>query len=155
MQMACAFCTLANHGRPIKPHLVKAVVNSDGNKIKLQEPAQMATFIVNEKTARWIVEKALVEVVQEGTGKRAAIEGRQVWGKTGTANIADKSKGGYDEENYVASFIGGCPADEPAMVVLVSLRKPNRSLGKGYAGGAVAAPAAKELIEKTLTYLKL
>jgi cell division protein FtsI (penicillin-binding protein 3) len=155
MQMACAFCTLANHGRPIKPHLVKAVVNSDGNKIKLQEPAQTATFVIKEKTARWIVEKALVEVVQEGTGKKAAIEGRQVWGKTGTANIADKSKGGYDEENYVASFIGGCPADEPAMVVLVSIRKPNRSLGKGYAGGAVAAPAAKEIIEKTLTYLKM
>jgi cell division protein FtsI/penicillin-binding protein 2 len=154
MQMACAFCTLANHGKPIRPHLVKAVVNNAGNKIKMEEPAQTASFIISEKTARWIVEDALVKVVQEGTGKKAAIEGREVWGKTGTANIANKGKG-YDEQNYVASFIGGSPAKEPAVVVLVSIRKPNRSLGKGYAGGAVSAPVAKEILENTLTYLKL
>jgi cell division protein FtsI/penicillin-binding protein 2 len=93
--------------------------------------------------------------VQEGTGKKAAIEGREVWGKTGTANIADKGKGGYDEQNYVASFIGGSPAKEPAVVVLVSIRKPNRGLGKGYTGGAVSAPVAKEILEQTLIYLKL
>ncbi|MBU1260140.1 MAG: penicillin-binding protein 2 [Planctomycetes bacterium] len=155
MQMAGAYCTLANHGRPVKPHLVKAVVNSDGNEVKLQEPPQTAAFVISEKTARWIIEKALVQVVQEGTGRRIAIKDRQVWGKTGTANIADRSKGGYDEKNYVASFIGGCPAKNPAMVILVSIRKPNRSLGKGYTGGSVALPVAKEIIEKTLAYLKL
>ena len=155
MQMACAFCALANHGKPIRPHLVKALVNNAGNKIKMEEPAQTAGYIISEKTARWIVEEALVKVVQEGTGKKAAIEGREVWGKTGTANIANKGKGGYDEQNYVASFIGGSPAKEPAVVVLVSIRKPNRSLGKGYAGGAVSAPVAKEILENTLTYLKL
>ncbi|MBU2458071.1 MAG: hypothetical protein KKE31_05550, partial [Planctomycetes bacterium] len=136
-------------------HLVKAVVNSDGNEVKLQEPPQTAAFVISEKTARWIIEKALVQVVQEGTGRRIAIKDRQVWGKTGTANIADRSKGGYDEKNYVASFIGGCPAKNPAMVILVSIRKPNRSLGKGYTGGSVALPVAKEIIEKTLAYLKL
>jgi cell division protein FtsI/penicillin-binding protein 2 len=155
MQMACAFCTLANHGKPIRPHLVKALVNNAGNKIKMEEPAQTAGYIISEKTARWIIEEALVKVVQEGTGKKAAIEGREVWGKTGTANIANKGKGGYDEQNYVASFIGGSPVKEPAVVVLVSIRKPNRSLGKGYAGGAVSAPVAKEILEQTLTYLKL
>ncbi len=155
MQMACAYSVLANHGRPIKPHLVKAIVNGQGNKVKLQEPLQTASFIVSEKTTRWIVEKALVAVVQEGTGKKAAIEGRQVWGKTGTANIAKTGRGGYDEENYVASFICGSPPEEPAVVVLVSIRKPNRSLSKGYTGGSVAAPAAKEILEKTLNYLKI
>lgn len=155
LQMVSAFCVLANHGRSVRPHLVKAIVSGQGNKIKLQQPPQTAGFIISEKTARWVVEKALVEVVQEGTGKKAAIKERTVWGKTGTANIADKSKGGYDEENYVASFIGGCPADEPAIVVLVSIRKPNRKLGKGYTGGSVAAPVAKEIIEQTMNYLKL
>ncbi|HBG27250.1 MAG: hypothetical protein A2Y10_12545 [Planctomycetes bacterium GWF2_41_51] len=155
LQMVNAFCVLANHGRPSKLHLVKAVVNGKGNKIKLQEPPQTANFIISEKTARWVVEKAMVAVVEEGTGKKAAVDGRVVWGKTGTANIADKSRGGYDEENYVASFIGGCPAEEPKIVVLVSIRKPNRKLGKGYTGGSVAAPAAKEIIEQTMNYLKL
>jgi cell division protein FtsI (penicillin-binding protein 3) len=155
LQMANAFCVLANHGRPVKLHLVKAVVNGKGNRIKLQEPGQTANYIISEKTARWVVEEALVDVVQKGTGKKAAVEGRVVWGKTGTANIADKSRGGYDEKNYVASFIGGCPAKEPSIVVVVSIRKPNRSLGKGYTGGAVAAPVAKEIIEQTMSYLKL
>jgi len=154
LQMINAFCVLANHGRPVKLHLVKAVVNGRGNKITLQEPPQTASYIISEKTAKWIVEKALVDVVTEGTGKKAAIEGRVVWGKTGTANIANKSAGGYDDQNYVASFIGGCPAEEPAIVVLVSIRKPNRRLGLGYTGGSVAAPVAKEIIEQTMSYLE-
>jgi cell division protein FtsI/penicillin-binding protein 2 len=153
LQMASAFCILANHGRPAKLHLVKAVVSGRGNKIKLQASGQTGNYIISEKTARWVVEEALVDVVKQGTGKKAAVEGRTVWGKTGTANIADKGR--YDEQNYVASFIGGCPAKEPAIVVMVSLRKPNRSLGKGYTGGAVAAPVAKEIIEQTMNYLKL
>ncbi|OQA01438.1 MAG: Stage V sporulation protein D [Planctomycetes bacterium ADurb.Bin401] len=115
----------------------------------------MANYIISEKTARWVVEKAMVATVEEGTGKKAAVKERVVWGKTGTANIADRNRGGYDEENYVASFIGGCPAVEPKIVVLVSVRKPNRKLGKGYTGGSVAAPAAKEIIEQTMNYLKL
>ncbi len=155
LQMVNAFCVLANHGRPVRLHLVKAIVNNNGNQIKLQQPSQTANYIISEKTARWVVETAMVEVVEQGTGKKAKVEGRTVWGKTGTANIADKKSGGYDEQNYVASFIGGCPAKEPAIVVLVSIRKPNRSLGKGYTGGAVSAPVAKEIIEQTMNYLKL
>ncbi len=50
---------------------------------------------------------------------------------------------------------GGSPANEPAIVVLVSIRKPNKRLHKGYTGGAVAAPAAKEIIEQTMNYLKI
>ena len=53
----------------------------------------------------------------------------------------------------MSSFVAGAPAKDPAIVVLVSVRKPNRSLGKGYTGGVVAAPVAAKIIEKTLTYL--
>ena len=101
-----------------------------------------------------MVSKAMVDVVKIGTGKNAALENWQVWGKTGTANIAN-ANGTYDEQNYVASFIGGAPVDNPAVVVTVSIRKPNKSLHKGYAGGAVAAPVAAEILDKTLTYLKI
>jgi cell division protein FtsI (penicillin-binding protein 3) len=154
MQMACAFCVLANDGRIIKPHLVKAVVSDAGRKVEITEPAQTSVFVVSSKTAQWMVRKAMTEVVKSGTGKNAALEKWQVWGKTGTANIANPD-GIYDEENYVASFIGGAPVDNPAIVVTVSIRKPNKRLGKGYTGGSVAAPVAKEILEKTLTYLKI
>jgi cell division protein FtsI/penicillin-binding protein 2 len=91
-------------------------------------------------------------VVTEGTGDQAAIEGVEVFGKTGTANIALPT-GGYDTSNYIASFIGGAPADNPKVIILVSIRKPNRALGKGYSGGRVAAPVFKEILQKTLAYL--
>ncbi|MDD5135193.1 MAG: penicillin-binding protein 2, partial [Phycisphaerae bacterium] len=155
MQMACAFCTLANNGKIIKPHLAKAIVSEAGEKIELKEPGRTGGFVISEKTSQWMVRKAMVEVVTDGTGKKAASKRWQVWGKTGTANIAGKNIRGYDEENYVASFIGGAPAQKPAVVVLVSVRKPDKSLGKGYTGGTIAAPVAKEILENTLTYLKI
>ncbi|MGA2916388.1 MAG: penicillin-binding protein 2 [Sedimentisphaerales bacterium] len=154
IQMACAYCTIANGGRTIKPHIVKAIVRNAGKKVELIEPSPTSSYVISGKTAQWLVSKAMVDVVKIGTGKSAALQNWQVWGKTGTANIANAG-GTYDEQNYVASFIGGAPVDNPAIVVTVSIRKPNKSLGKGYAGGAVAAPVAKEILEKTLTYLKI
>jgi cell division protein FtsI (penicillin-binding protein 3) len=154
MQMACAYCTIANGGRIIKPHLVKGIVSNAGKKLEITEPAQTSSFVISNKTAQWLVSKAMVEVVKDGTGKSAALQNWQVWGKTGTANIVNPN-GTYDEENYVASFIGGAPPEKPAVVVTVSIRKPNKHLGKGYAGGAVAAPVAAEILDKTLTYLKV
>ncbi len=154
MQMACAFCVLANGGRVIKPHLVKGIVSDAGKKLEITEPVPTGGFVVSSKTANWMVSKAMADVIKNGTGKTAALEKWQVWGKTGTANIAN-ARGRYDEENYVASFIGGAPVENPAVVVTVSIRKPNKRLGKGYTGGSVAAPAAKEILEKTLNYLEI
>ena len=104
--------------------------------------------------AKWFTTDALTGVVNEGTGKKAKLEKWQVFGKTGTANVARSDQKGYDEESYIASFIGGAPAEDPEVVVLVSVRKPNKRLGKGYTGGIISAPAVAEIIEKTLTYLE-
>jgi len=93
-------------------------------------------------------------VVNEGTGKRAKMDKWQVFGKTGTANMAKSNERGYSDSDYVASFVAGAPAEDPAVVVLVSIRKPNKKLGKGYTGGVVASPVAAKIIEKTLTYLE-
>jgi cell division protein FtsI/penicillin-binding protein 2 len=109
--------------------------------------------VVKPEVARWVVREALVGVVTEGTGKKAALKKWQVFGKTGTANIANTQTRGYTE-NYIASFIGGAPAENPKVVVMVSIRKPNRKLGKGYTGGAVAAPVVGKILERTLTYLE-
>jgi stage V sporulation protein D (sporulation-specific penicillin-binding protein) len=92
-------------------------------------------------------------VVNEGTGKKAKLEKWQVFGKTGTANVAKKNERGYSESEYIASFVAGAPAEEPAVIVMVSVFKPNVELGKGYTGGTVAAPVAARILEKTLNYL--
>jgi len=153
MQLTRAFCILANGGRLVRPFLVRAVVDNDGKITELKRPPPPVGYIINPDVAEWIVREALTGVVNEGTGKRAQLEKWQLFGKTGTANIAKSDTRGYSENEFVASFIAGAPVDDPAIVVLVSIRKPNRSLGKGYTGGVVAAPVAAKIIEKTLTCL--
>jgi cell division protein FtsI (penicillin-binding protein 3) len=153
MQLVRAFCILANGGRLVRPFLVRAIVDNDGNITVLKRPPPPVGYIVKPEVAKWVVSEAMVAVVNEGTGKRARLEKWKVFGKTGTANIALSNARGYSNQDYVASFVAGAPADDPAIVVLVSIRKPNRSLGKGYTGGSVASPVAAKIIEKTLTYL--
>jgi len=152
VQLVRAFCMLANGGRSVRPYVVRAMVGDNGKIIKLKRPLSTVGFVIDPQVAKWIVSDAMVGVVNEGTGKRAKLDKWQVFGKTGTANIAKSNGRGYSDNAYVASFIAGAPAEKPAVVVLVSIRKPNKALGKGYTGGRVAAPAAAKILEKTLNY---
>ncbi len=154
MQLVRAFCVLANGGRLVRPFMVRAIVDNDGQITDFKQPPPPVGYIIRPETAEWVVRNALVGVVKEGTGKRAQLDKWQLFGKTGTANIARSDARGYSEDDYVSSFIAGAPADDPAIVVLVSIRKPNRSLGKGYTGGTVAAPVAAKIIERTLNYFE-
>jgi cell division protein FtsI/penicillin-binding protein 2 len=155
LQIARAFCILSNGGKPIRPYLLKAYVDNDGNVVEFKPPNLAGGVIIQPEVAKWMVESALAGVVNEGTGKKAALKKWQVYGKTGTANIALVGHKGFSENEYVASFVGGAPANNPKVVVLVSIRKPNRKLGKGYTGGTVAAPVVAGILDKTLTYLKV
>jgi cell division protein FtsI/penicillin-binding protein 2 len=152
LQIIRAYCILANGGSVITPHIVRAAVDSQGTVTELYKSGSNTGFIIKPQVAHWIVRNALVGVVEEGTGDKAKLEEVQTWGKTGTANIALPT-GGYDTESYVASFVGGMPDIDPKVVVMVSIRKPNRALGIGYSGGRVAAPVAGELFKKIFHYL--
>ncbi len=154
IQLVRSFCILANRGRIVRPFLVKAIVDNNGEIMELKRPLPPVGYVVKPEVAEWIVSDCLVGVVNEGTGKRAKLEKWQVFGKTGTANIAKSDERGYSDSDYVASFVAGAPADDPGVVVLVSIRKPNKKLGKGYTGGVVASPVAGKIIEKTLNYLE-
>lgn len=156
LQLVRAFCMLANGGRTVRPYIIKAIVDNNGEIIKLKQPSLnpgQIGYVVRPEVARWIVSEAMVGVINEGTGRSARLEKWQLFGKTGTANIAKSNEKGYSESDYIASFVAGAPVEDPAVIVLVSIRKPNKSLGKGYTGGAVAAPVAAKIIEKTLIYL--
>ncbi len=156
VQLIRAFCILANGGHLVQPYLVKAVVDGNG-KIRNSQFAirnSQIGYVIKPEVAKWIVTDALTGVVNEGTGKRARLDDWQVFGKTGTAQLAKTEGGGYAEDAYIASFVAGAPAADPAAIVLVSIRKPNVALGKGYTGGTVAAPVAAAILEKTLNYLE-
>ena len=157
MQMIRAFCILANGGRLIRPFIVRAVVDNDGKISELKRPPPPVGYIIKPEIAKWLVNDVLVGVVNErdngGTGWRAKLDKWQVFGKTGTSNIARVGQRGYEVNSNIASFVAGAPAEDPAVVVLVSVRRPNGRLGKGDSGGSVASPVAGRIIEKTLTYL--
>lgn len=152
LQICRAYSIFANGGYVVKPYVVRAIMDSQGTILEDRRPLTRAGYVLKKEVADWMVRKALADVVNEGTGDKAALENCQVFGKTGTANIASPS-GVYDTKNYVASFVGGAPVEKPAVVVLVSIRKPKRSLGKGYSGGRVAAPVVHDILADTLNYL--
>jgi len=155
IQMLRAFCMLANGGRLVWPHIIRAMVTADGTVVDMRPSQLRVGYIIKPEVAHWLVTQAMTAVVNEksGTGIKARLDKWQVFGKTGTGQVAAPGSKGYVPNAYTASFIGGAPADDPRIVVLVSIRKPNTRLRKGYTGGTVAAPVGGVILEKTLTYL--
>lgn len=154
MQLVRAFCCLANGGRVVNPYIVKAIVDNNGQIVQSKHQVPPIEYIVKREAADWIVKECLTAVINEGTGTKAKLDDWQVFGKTGTANIAKSDGKGYSDEDYIASFICGAPVENPKIVVLISIRKPNKKLDKGYTGGTVAAPVGGAIVKKTLTYLE-
>jgi len=154
VQMLRGFCMLANGGRLVRPYMVKALVEPDGAMVDMRPPALRVGYVIKPEIANWVVQEAMTAVVNEGTGKRAQLERWQVFGKTGTAQLARSDGRGYEPHAYVASFICGAPAENPRVVVLVSVRRPNTQLRKGYTGGTVASPVAAAILERVMTYLE-
>jgi len=155
IQMLRAFCMLANGGRLVHPYIVKAMVASDGTVVDMRPSLLRVGYVIKPEVAKWVINEALTSVIEEGTGKKAKLAKWRVFGKTGTAQLAQPNGPGYQENAYIASFLAGAPADDPRVVVLVSIRRPNVKLHKGYTGGTVAAPVAAAILEKTLTYLEV
>jgi cell division protein FtsI/penicillin-binding protein 2 len=155
LQMLRAFCMLANGGRVVWPHIVRAMVTADGTVVDMRPSQLRVGYIIKPEVAHWLVTQALVSVVNDkgGTGVRARLDRWEVFGKTGTGQVAAPGSKGYLPNAYTASFIGGAPAEDPKVVVLVSIRKPNTKLHKSYTGGTVAAPVVGAILDKTLTYL--
>lgn len=145
LQIASAFCTVANGGVRVAPHVVDRVVNDKGEVVyrpSLAPPQR----VVSERTAA-VLNEILKAVVARGTGVHAELEEHAVAGKTGTAQKA--IHGAYSPDKFVASFGGYVPADRPRLAILVVVDEPQ---GSEY-GGTVAAPVFKEIAEPALRYL--
>ncbi len=155
LQMLRAFCMLANGGRVVWPHIVRAMVAADGTVVDMRPSRLQVGYIIKPEVAHWLVTQAMVSVVNDkaGTGSKAKLDRWEVFGKTGTGQVGAPGVKGYLPDAYTASFIGGAPAEDPKIIVLVSIRRPNTKLHKGYTGGTVAAPVAGAILDKTLPYL--
>ena len=142
LQMAMAYGALANGGLLMAPRLVRELRDADGSVMERFEP-QVVRRVVDADVAA-AVGRALVDVVEDGTGTSARLGSFLVAGKSGTArwNGGD----GYEAGAYSSSFVGYFPADRPQLVVFVKLDRPQDA----YYGGAVAAPVTRATMEAAL-----
>jgi cell division protein FtsI (penicillin-binding protein 3) len=148
MQMAAAYCALANGGTLMKPYLVSEIVDHGGGAGRKFSPEPAGRVVSPETCAK--VNRMLQRVVEQGTGKQAKPGGYSAAGKTGTAQKIDQRTGGYSKTDYVSSFVGFAPANSPKLVILVMIDVPEGAIY----GGAVAAPVFRAIAEQGLAYLQ-
>lgn len=149
IQLATAYCALANGGKLMQPRIVKEITDSNGIVVKSYE-SQIVRQVISESTSKQVMEM-LEQVVASGTGSNAYVSGYRVAGKTGTSQTTTSDIDG----RYIASFCGIAPTDDPEVVILVMLDHPAPADGSSASGGKHAAPVAGDLIEKILTHLEI
>ena len=139
LQLACATAAAINGGKYYTPHLVKKVYAADGY-VEKEVGAGQGRTVISEKASR-IMAEMLEGVVAEGSGKKAAVEGVRVGGKTGTAQKYENGR--IAAGKYVSSFVGFFPVEAPKYLALVIVDEPQGA----YYGSVVAAPVAGEIFQ--------
>lgn len=143
LQLASGFATIANGGVRMKPYFVSEISDSQGNAI-IQNKPHVVSRVLSQQTADKVIDM-LTEVTREGgTATKAALPGYTVAGKTGTSQKF--VKGAYSHTKFMSSFVGIVPAENPKLVILVTIDEPQ---GVVY-GGLVAAPVFKKIAWESL-----
>lgn len=146
LQMIMSYQAIANKGILMKPYIVKTIIRSDGKREEIV-PKQIRR-VVSAKTADTI-SAMLVNIVEKGHSSKAHIQGYYVGGKTGTAQIA--SVGGYLKNQYIHTFIGVAPIENPSFVMLTKIDSPKDVI---YAEGSVV-PLWKDIADFMLKYYEV
>jgi cell division protein FtsI (penicillin-binding protein 3) len=149
LQLASMYQTIANDGQRIPPRIVASVTKADGTVTTTPQPA--AVEVVSAKTAQTVRTMLESVTLPGGTGKKAAIDGYRIAGKTGTAQQPDPKTGGYSNSVYWDTFAGMAPADHPQFVVSIMIDNP----AHGLEGGDVAAPLFHHIASYELAAAKI
>ncbi len=153
LQLVTGFAAIANGGTLLRPRLVRGRMDSSGDAVEMWTDPEPVRRVLPEAVARFMRERALVQVVKEGGGRRSALDDWQVFGKTGTAEVAYDDRAGYEPDAYMGAYLGGAPASDPALVAVVMVYRPVKKLG--YYGSKVAAPAVGQILKRSLSYLQI
>ena len=147
IQQITAVSAAINGGIIYKPYIVKSLNEPETNSVILENKSTIVRKVISEDTSKK-VRYALESVVARGTGHNAYIAGYRVGGKTGTAQKA--VNGAYLSGNYITSFIGFLPADDPEIVIYIAV---DNAKGITQYGGTVAAPIAKNFLLSAIDIL--
>ncbi len=142
LQLVTTAASIINGGNRVTPHFGIRAVSADGQKVH-QFSYPVEEGIVSEKTSetmRYILE----QVVAEGSGHKAAVEGYKIGGKTATSEKLPRSL-----KKYISSFLGFAPADDPQVIALITIDEPQGI----YYGGTIAAPVIGDIFQNILPYL--
>lgn len=138
-----------NGGTLYTPYIVGAMLESETNSLIKKIEPNAVRKVISEETSS-LVRYALESVVANGSGKNAYIENYRVGGKTGTAQKVEN--GTYLDNNYILSFMGFMPADDPEIVVYVAIDNPK---GVTQYGGVVSAPIARNVLLSAIDILDI
>ncbi len=149
IQQVMGVSAAVNGGHLYTPYLVSSISNANTLDTVLVNKPKLKRDVISEETSK-LVRYALESVVAKGTGRNAYLNGYRVGGKTGTAQKV--KDGRYMDGNYILSFIGFMPANDPEVVVYVAVDNPK---GVVQYGGTVAAPIAKRVLEASANALNI
>jgi cell division protein FtsI/penicillin-binding protein 2 len=148
IQLAQSYSALANGGKMMRPYIVQSRISPDG-KLEKTEPVEVGSPVSSKAAS--MVAAMLVNVVENGHGKRAGVPGYYVAGKTGTAQVPRKDGKGYEVGNNIGSFAGFAPVENPQFVMVVRINHPRDVTF----AESTAAPAWGQIAEFLLNYLEV
>lgn len=147
IQLGTGFCSLVNGGYLYEPHIVTKITDSNGNTVQEIEPTVLKRTISTETGD--MIKDYLEYVVANGTGKKTAVAGYRIGGKTGTAEKLPRGN-----HKYLVSFIGFAPVDDPQVVVYVIVDEPGvGAVGNNQAHSSFAQEICKSIFEQILPYM--
>ena len=153
LQLVCAVSACVNGGNLMEPYVVKKAVDAEGLTAYEREPKAVRR-VISEATSEKVcgILEQVVGDPNEGTGRNAAVLGYRIGGKTGTSEkVSLEAQTGQKE--YIVSFIGFAPADEPQIALLIFLDTPSNASGVYISGGQMAAPVVGKMLADILPYL--
>ena len=152
IQMITAAAATVNGGYMMQPYIIKQITDSDGNIIDATEPMIQRQVVSGETSA--LMRLMLEDVVNNGTGRNAQVRGYRIGGKTGTSEnteqLALRDEDDTSEKDYIVSFLGFAPADDPEIMILLLLDTPSHETGIYISGGSIAAPVVGRMLEDIL-----
>lgn len=134
---------MINGGEYYQPHVVKQIQDENGNVTENKDSVLIGRT-VSEETSQ-IIKDYMYSVVEEGTGSSAAVEGYDIGGKTGTAEKHPRGQG-----NYLVSFIGYAPQEDPQVMIYVVIDEPNVAV---QSDSKLATTLAADIMKEILPYL--
>lgn len=154
IQLIQAATAVANDGKMMKPRVIDKIVDPNTGKVINQQKPETVGQPISAATAKEVRDVLGTVITGEhGTGKSYAIDGYEVAGKTGTANITENGKYLSGESNYLFSFLGMAPKDDPKLIVYVAVQQPN--IDQYYKGSIPTSMIFKSVMQSSLQYLNI